>query len=161
MRLSIMDKQESYSYVAHNESMRIIEAKLQEERLKHLTDVVESNDRRYEAVSIEKEKALKIKETADEKALALASEAQTYKDARNETMREQTLKDNGVYATRTDLSNAIDEIRVALKPLADYITGQQGGVKGSNITTGKIVGGISLAATIIGVIVLLGQAFIR
>src|SRR5687767_6417131 len=40
----------------------------------------EERDRRYAEVATEREKALKIKETADLAALGLAREIQTYKD---------------------------------------------------------------------------------
>lgn len=156
--------EETYSYAAHNEAMRVVEAELQAERFKHITDTVESNDRRYEAVSIEKEKALKIKETADLAALQLARESQTYKEARNDAMREQNLKETGVYATRTDLSNAIEEIRNALKPLADYITGQQGGAQVGRTTkdTGfKIIAAISSILAILGVLAAVVMAVMK
>src|SRR5664279_1409412 len=95
------------TYAFHNEALRIADKELQDERVKHIADVVEMNDRRYAEVNVEKEKALKIKETADLTALELARESQVYKDERNDAMREQSLKDNGIYATRDDLAEVV------------------------------------------------------
>ena len=138
------------SYAAYNEALRIADGKLQEER-----------DRRYTEVNVEKEKALKIKETADLTALELARESQVYKDERNDAMREQSLKDNGIYATRDDLAEVVKGMEKALKPLVEYISGQQGSVKGSEITMGKIFAGITIMGTIIGILVVLANAFVQ
>jgi CMP-2-keto-3-deoxyoctulosonic acid synthetase len=114
------------TYAVHNESMRAMEEKLQTER-----------DRRYAEVNVEKEKALKIKETADLTALELARESQVYKDERNDAMREQNLKETGVYATRDDLAAVFsksekallsftEEIKVALRPMIEHIAADKG-----------------------------------
>jgi hypothetical protein len=123
--------------------------------------VVELNDRRYGEVGIEKEKALKIKEIADLSALELARESQVYKDERNDAMREQNLKETGVYATRDDLAEVVKGMEKALKPLVDYVSGQQGSMKGSQLTWGKIFASIAAMGTIIGILVVLGNAFIK
>ena len=131
------------TYALHNEAMRAIEVRLQDER-----------DKRHSEGNELRAMALKIKETADEKALELAREAQIYKDARNEIMREQSLKDNGIYATRDDLASAIQEIRSALQPLSDYITGQRGGAQAGRATKDngfKIIAAISSILAILGV----------
>ena len=57
------------TYAAHSEALRVADRRFFDER-----------DRRYTEVNIEREKALKIKETADRDAMALAREAQTYKE---------------------------------------------------------------------------------
>jgi hypothetical protein len=72
-------------------------------------------DRRYNEVNIEREKALKIKETADLAALGLAREIQTYKDEKANELREQIGSERGLYVTRPEI-----------KPLADYVTAQSG-----------------------------------
>lgn len=138
------------AYVLHNEGMRTGEEKFQIER-----------DKRYTEGNELRAMALKIKETADANALELAREAQIYKEERNDIMREQNLKSVGNYATRDDLSGAIQEIRNAIKPLVDYVSGQQGASKGSQLTMGKIFAGIAAMGTIIGILVVLGNAFIR
>ena len=72
-------------------------------------------DRRYAEVNIEREKALKIKETADLAALQLAREIQSYKDEKANQLREQINSERGLYATNKDL-----------EPLKAYISGQTG-----------------------------------
>ena len=79
----------------------------------------EERDRRYTEVNIEREKALKIKETADRDALGLAREIQTYKDEKANELREQIGSERGIYVTRSEL-----------KPIADYVQSQQGRAQG-------------------------------
>ena len=72
-------------------------------------------DRRYTEVNLEREKALKIKETADLAALELAREIQTYKDEKANELRSQIERERGSYITQAEL-----------KPLADFVARQQG-----------------------------------
>ncbi len=60
-------------------------------------------DRRYSEVNIEREKALKIKETADLAALSLAREIQTYKDEKANQLREQINSERNLYPTKSQL----------------------------------------------------------
>ena len=57
-------------------------------------------DRRYTEVNLEREKALKIKETADRAALELAREIQTYKDEKANELRSQIEGERGTYVTQ-------------------------------------------------------------
>ena len=63
---------------------------------------LEERDRRYTEVNIEKEKALKIKETADLAALQLARDIQIYKDEKANELREQINSERGLYVTNKD-----------------------------------------------------------
>jgi len=63
----------------------------------------EERDRRYTEVNIEREKALKIKETADLAALQLAREIQTYKDEKANQLREQINSERNLYPTKSQL----------------------------------------------------------
>ena len=72
-------------------------------------------DRRYTEVNLEREKALKIKETADLAALELAREIQNYKDEKANELRSQIERERGSYITQAEL-----------KPLADFVARQQG-----------------------------------
>lgn len=76
----------------------------------------DERDRRYAEVASEREKALKIKETADLAALELAREIQTYKDEKANELREQISSERGLYVTRNEF-----------QPIADFFTSQQGG----------------------------------
>jgi hypothetical protein len=51
------------------------------------TELDNERDRRYAEVNVEREKALKIKETADSEALKLARDIQTYKDEKSNQLR--------------------------------------------------------------------------
>jgi hypothetical protein len=92
----------------------------------HLLALREADDRRYSEVSAEREKALKIKETADRDALGLAREIQTYKDEKANELREQINRERGLYATKDDIGSLRTELTLAIKPLTDYVAGQQG-----------------------------------
>lgn len=143
------------------DQLRALEAKYNDARFKHLSKVAQLNDRRYSEVNVEKEKALKIKETADLTALELARESQVYKDERNDAMREQSLKDNGVYATRDDLAEVVNRFDKTIKPVLDYVSSQKGVVQGSSMTMGKLVAIIGGTGTVIGIIVALANAFMK
>lgn len=96
------------TYAIYVEALRRADEKFDEER-----------DRRYTEVGVEREKALKIKETADLAALGLAREIQTYKDEKANELREQIGAERGIYVTRAEL-----------KPLADYVQSQTGRTAG-------------------------------
>lgn len=82
-------------------------------------------DRRYSEVNIEREKALKIKETADLAALSLAREIQTYKDEKANELREQINRERNLYASKEDVQNAAERLAAVVAPLAEYVSGQQ------------------------------------
>lgn len=145
------------SYAFYNEKMREMDGKLNEER-----------DRRYSEVNVEKEKALKIKETADLTALELARESQVYKDERNDSTREQNLKENGRYATREDLTLVfaeskktmnlfMDEMRIAFKPMADHLAADTGGDQ----STKKLYANITVIVAILGAVFMLISYMIK
>ena len=129
------------AYIVHVEAMRVADEKYNTER-----------DRRYTEVNVEKEKALKIKETADLAALSLARESQVYKDQQADIMREKNIAASGVYATNTDLQLMVDKIEKSLKPLFEFVSAQQGATKGSELTFGKAMALIAAFGTIAGVI---------
>jgi hypothetical protein len=129
------------TYATHNEAMRVVEDRFQNER-----------DRRYTEVNIEKEKALKIKETADLAALSLARESQTYKEQQNDALRDKNLSESGVYATNASVSQAIgnleSKIETALQPLVNFVASQKGVQKGAELTISKIYGAIAAASAL-------------
>jgi hypothetical protein len=95
---------ETVSLKEHLEALRVADIRFNEER-----------DRRYAEVNIEREKALKIKETADFAALGLAREIQNYKDEKANELREQINSERGLYATNKDLD-----------PIKSYVSSQTG-----------------------------------
>ena len=137
------------AYVIHNEALRAADKELSAEK-----------DKRYTEGNELRAMALKIKETADRDALELDRSSQAYKEARNDALREQNLKETGVYATRDDLASVVKEFQKTLKPVADYIAAQKGAITGGQITMGKIFASIAATGTIIGIIVSL-SIFLR
>lgn len=123
------------TYAIHKEALRQADYRFAEER-----------DRRYTEVALEREKALKIKETADLAALQLAREIQTYKDEKANELREQINRERGTYVTKEDLQSALREIKATLDPVVSWKQQQEG--KGEGI--GLIVG---------GVVIVLGMGF--
>jgi len=149
------------TYAAHADALRAADCRFNDER-----------DRRYTEVNIEKEKALKIKETADLAALSLARESQVYKEQQNDVIRDKNLRDSGVYATNESLSKVADDIRAStdaaihdlatatsksisdfmaeLKPYMSGALRQEGQQTGSILTRGQIISYIALATGILG-----------
>jgi len=112
-------------------------------------------DRRYTEVSQEREKALKIKEEADKTALGLQRDNQIYKDEKANELREQIGSERGLYATHAELGSAIERIEAQLKPIASYVSVQQGRGAGLNAGWGYLVGLIVVVNIIIGIVLAL------
>lgn len=116
----------------------------------------DERDRRYTEVNIEKEKALKIKETADLAALSLARESQTYKEQQNDSLRDKNLAESGVYAKTSDVAQMIGDLTKKLDPFLAYVTAQQGGAQQGNSiwtkSTTLIVALVAVAALAYNVI---------
>jgi hypothetical protein len=127
------------AYVSHNEALRLAEARFQDER-----------DRRYAEVATEREKALKIKETADRAALGLAREIQTYKDEKANELREQIGSERGNYATKDDLAAAVSKLDVTIKPLSDFILATQGRTAGIGLSANTVVTGVLIVIAALG-----------
>lgn len=87
-------------------------------------------DRRYTEVNIEREKALKIKETADLAALSLAREIQTYKDEKANELREQINHERNLYASKDDLLNVVEKLEATIKPAMEFIAREAGRANG-------------------------------
>lgn len=106
-------------------------------------------DRRYTEVAVEQEKALRIKERADRDALELARQIQTYKDEKANELREQISRERGEYVTQSQLTGITNELRAILKPIEDYIAGQQGGRQGQMDQRQLIQWGLTILATVV------------
>jgi Zn-dependent M32 family carboxypeptidase len=120
----------------YSDAQRRAEERFQDER-----------DRRYTEVNIEKEKALKIKETADLAALSLARESQTYKEQQNDALRDKNLQDSGVYAKTSDVAAMFNDLAKKLDPFLTYVTAQQGSTNQGEKIWGK---GTTLIAAFVG-----------
>lgn len=121
-------------------------------------------DRRYAEVNVEKEKALKIKETADLAALQLAREIQTYKDEKANELREQINSERGSFASKDDLLALSDKFETALKPMSDFISAQNAKTENtSELTRRSSVSFnnrlIAMGVTVSSIVVLVNIAF--
>jgi hypothetical protein len=132
----------------HLAALRAADQALQDER-----------DRRYAEVKAAEEKALKVKEKADEVALGLQRDNQVYKDEKANELREQISSERGRYVTREELASAIRELRAAIKPLTDYIASDAGrnqGAAGSRteqrLTTSQVIAALAVAAAVVSII---------
>jgi hypothetical protein len=70
------------------------------------------------------QRALAIKEKADERALNLQAETQQYKDEKANELRSQIESERGNYVTRDQHQALIDKFDAALKPLTEFMTSQ-------------------------------------
>jgi hypothetical protein len=111
-------------------------------------EVRAERDRRYAEVSVEREKALKIKEVADLAALQLAREIQTYKDEKANELRSQIERERGTYATQNDLRAAVERMEALIKPLSDYVLSQQGRGALSSAMIGWLFAAAGLAVAV-------------
>jgi hypothetical protein len=115
-------------------------------------------DRRYAEVNVEREKALKIKETADLAALQLAREIQTYKDEKANQLREQISSERSLYVTREELASAVRELQATIKPLTSRADrGDGSNVRASSLRSGQRIdiANILQAVMMIGAIITL------
>jgi hypothetical protein len=107
-------------------------------------------DRRLTEVAVEREKALKIKETADLAALDLAREIQTYKDEQANRLREQINSERGLYASKDDLASVTKELTAMIKPALNYIASQQGNDTGRRDSRDYLLVLCTLALAVVG-----------
>ena len=131
------------AYITHGEAMRAADRDFAEER-----------DRRYKEVNIEKEKALKIKETADLAALGLAREIQDYKDQKANGLREIMQAERGEFAPRDAVEALSDKFDAAHAPVLAYIASAQGRSAGGNAT---LYGSAAAIATVVAVVSIIIQ----
>lgn len=121
----------------------------------------EERDRRYAEVDIEREKALAIKEKADEAARVLVAANQAYRDEKGNELREQISQERGNYLTRTEyivqhkaLEDAVktlgDSIQAQLRPIMEYIAGQQGSQQGTRSAWSSLNGTVTIILTMVG-----------
>jgi len=127
---------------------------LVDERQEAARILAEERDRRYAEVNVEKEKALKIKETADLAALQLARADQTYKDEQANKLREQINSERNIYVTQDQLAAAVREMTSLVQPVAEYVSGQRGGRENK----AALYAGVLLVAAVAGVLVAIVNA---
>jgi CHASE3 domain sensor protein len=119
-------------------------------------------DRRYTEVNQEREKAIRIKETAERRALELAREIQDYKDEKANELRSQIESERGKYVTQEQLVAITREHTAEIKPLTDFVAsqqGRQGGQEYQRTSAGdqmtRAIAALSLLVAIVVAIVLI------
>jgi len=134
---------------------------LQAERDLRYRQVGDERDQRYSEVKAAEEKALKVKETADLKALDLASEIQAYKDEKANDLRSQIERERGTYVTRDDLSSVVREFNATIKPIAEYVAsdrGQSSQRSETRLNANLVVGVVALLLTAVIIAVAISSA---
>ena len=122
------------AYIIYNEDLRAADKELRIE-----------SDRRYGEVNIEREKALKIKDTADRDALELSRKRQEERDTQSDAMRDQTLASSGVYATNASVAKSFEKLEETLAPFIKYVAELQGAGAGNDksaIRLSQLVAGV-------------------
>ncbi|HSZ38457.1 MAG TPA: hypothetical protein VK817_00720 [Trebonia sp.] len=116
-------------------------------------------DRRYAEVKAAEEKALKVKEKADEVALGLQRDNQVYKDEKANELREQISSERGRYVTREELASAVRELQALIKPLADYTASDAGRNMGAagyrterRLDIGQVVSVVAVIVAVLSVV---------
>lgn len=146
-------------YRKYNEAMRDSDRRFEDLMRDSNHRFDEERDKRYASENELRAMALRIKETADAKALDLASQIQTYKDDKADKTREQSLTERGAYATRGDLTqafakseenliSAIGEVKSILKPMIDHVAADSG----SQLTIGRMIAYIIATGVIVGIV---------
>jgi len=137
---------ESISLREYFEALRQSDETLSDER-----------DRRYSEVAAARAEALSIKEDKDKEALRLAREIQTYKDEKANELRSQIESERGTYATQGDLRAALEKMEATIKPLAEFMSSQQGRRDGVSLSAGVIVGAVTAIGAVVGIIVVIAN----
>lgn len=133
-------------------ALRQRDLEFDQERDRRNTEVMAANDRRITEVALEREKALGIKETADENALKLAREIQTYKDEKANDLRSQIERERGSYATKDDLTKAMEKIEVQLRPVLEFISRTSGKTAGMSLSWGWMIAGLTLLVAVVSAV---------
>lgn len=92
--------------------------------------------------------ALAIKEEADKAALELDRQIRAYKDEKQNEFRGALDDLSQQMATRRELSDAKDQIATVIKPLADYVSSQQGRSAGIGVSA-------NVVATLVGIMLVI------
>ena len=104
------------------------------------------------------QRALAIKETADQEALRLNRENQLYKDEKANALREQIASERGLYATKEDLAAMQERYELNHKPLADYVAGQLGRREGISASVALLISVAMIVVAVVTTVVLYGSS---
>ncbi len=124
--------------------------------------LADERDRRYAEVAEHRERALRAKERADQRALNLTQAAQQYRDEQANRLREQYVGERGKYITKSDHEALIERIDVAIKPLAEFVaadrvsSARRGGQQGQRQRRRRpLIASLSLLVSVVVAILLI------
>jgi hypothetical protein len=106
----------------------------------------EERDRRYTEVALEREKALKIKETADETARILVAENQAYRDEKANELRAQIEGERGNYLSRSEYLTAHTSLIEKVDAVGKETSARFGRVESFQ---SKLLGALALASVLV------------
>jgi vacuolar-type H+-ATPase subunit E/Vma4 len=124
---------------------------------RHVQILAVERDRRYAEVSLEREKAQKIREEADRRALQLADSIQQYKDEKANELRSQIERERGNYATQSDLKALAEKLEALIKPLAEFtygLQGRSGARTDSRLDIGAVLQALAVLAAIAAILII-------
>lgn len=118
---------------------------------------IRERDRRLTEVALEREKALAIKDKADETARELDRQDRAYKDEKANNLRSQIESERGLYATKDDVQKVEEKLEALIAPLTKGADQQAG----SQITRGQAYAALVAAVMILGLIVTAANFAVR
>lgn len=86
-----------------------------------------------------------------DEAAVIARDTQTYKDRQANELREQLARERADYASKTDLQGALETVNATLKPLVEYVAGQQGGRQGILDQRTAVQWGLTIVAALVAI----------
>jgi vacuolar-type H+-ATPase subunit H len=98
------------------------------------------------------QRALSIKEAANQAALELAREHQRYRDEQANNLREQINNERGEYVTRAELEAAVAKIEAELKPVLSFMSSQQGRASGISAQMSLFITLAALAVSVMAIV---------
>jgi hypothetical protein len=78
----------------------------------------------YEAMRVSDQRALELQHEADQVALNLAREQQTYKDQVHNGLLDQLTRERSAYVTQSEHEAVIAKFDAAIKPLQEFMVSQ-------------------------------------
>lgn len=112
-----------------------------------------STRKHLEALREADQRALAIKQTADEQALALSREAQHYRDEQANKLRDQINEERGSYLTQDVYTERHEELVRRIGAIEKALAEGGGRDRGKTDSSARLVTMLSLGVGFIGVIV--------
>ena len=92
-----------------------------------------STQRYFDELRAADQRALQIKQTADDGNLVLAREIQTYKDEQHNGLLQQLGEERTHYVTQDQHRALTEKLETLIKPVTEYMISQQGSMSGVHV----------------------------